>query len=290
MEGGFYAERILKWQMTFRGLSCIMDKWDKSGFARESIRMNIEWNADKYTNNFSFVHQYGNDVMELMDFENISTIIDLGCGNGALTEILYNKGLTVVGIDASTELLQKAKKDHPNIIFKYGDATNFKVDNKVDAVFSNAVFHWIDKEKQPDMLSCVYRALKSNGQFVFEFGGYGNNAMIHEALKSEFEKRGYKYTIPFYFPSVSEYASLVEQAGFQVRTALLFDRFTELKGHNGLKDWITMFIKTPFSVIKNYEEKELVIDEAVKRLQALLYQNGKWYADYVRLRMKALKR
>ena len=252
--------------------------------------MNIEWNAEKYTNSFSFVHQYGNEVLELLDFENIKTMIDLGCGNGVLTEILHNKGLSVVGIDSSKELLRKAKENHPNVLFEYGDAANFTVDNQVDAVFSNAVFHWIDKAKQSDMLSCVYQALKSKGQFVFEFGGYGNNAMIHKELKIEFEKRGYKYTMPFYFPCISEYASLVEQAGFQVRTAILFDRFTELKGDNGLKDWMTMFIKTPFSVIESHEEKELIVDEAVKRLQTSLYQNGKWYADYVRLRMKALKR
>ena len=252
--------------------------------------MNIEWNAEKYTNNFSFVHQYGNDVMELLDFKNIKTIIDLGCGNGALAEILYNKGLSVTGIDASKELLQKARENHPNVLFEYGDATNFTVANQVDAVFSNAVFHWIDKEKQAAMLSCVCQALKSNGQFVFEFGGYGNNAMIHKELEIAFEKRGYKYTMPFYFPGIGEYASLVEQAGFQVRTALLFDRFTELKGDNGLKDWITMFVKTPFSIIKNNMEKEWIVDEAVKRLRTSLYQNGKWYADYVRLRMKALKR
>ncbi len=251
--------------------------------------MNIEWNADKYTDNFSFVHRYGNDVMEFLDFERVKTIIDLGCGNGALTEVLHNNGLSVIGIDSSKELLQKAKDNHPDVMFEYGDATNFTVANQVDAVFSNAVFHWIDKEKQSDMLSCVYKALKSNGQFVFEFGGCGNNAMIHKELQLEFEKHGYKYSMPFYFPSISEYASLVEQAGFQVKTALLFDRFTELKGVNGLKDWITMFIKTPFYVIESDEEKELIIDEAVKRLRTSLYQNGKWYADYVRLRMKALK-
>lgn len=251
--------------------------------------MNIEWNADKYTKKFSFVHQYGNGVLELVDFDNVHTMIDLGCGNGALTEVLHNKGLVVVGIDASKELLQKAQESYPDITFEYGDATDFSVKEQVDAVFSNAVFHWIDKEKQQAMLSCVYRALKDNGQFVFEFGGYGNNEMIHCALKEAFEKRGYQYVMPFYFPSIGEYAPLVEQAGFRLETALLFERFTELKGENGLKDWITMFVKTPFSVVKDSEEKEAIIDEAVAKLQNSLYQNGTWYADYVRLRMKAIK-
>lgn len=64
---------------------------------------------------------------------------------------------------------------------------------------------------------------------------------------------------------------------------------TELKGENGLKDWIHMFVKTPFSVVKSKAEQEVMIDAAVKRLQEKLYRNGKWYSDYVRLRMKAVK-
>ena len=65
--------------------------------------MNIEWNAEKYTEDFSFVHQYGNDVADLIDLKTGSTVLDLGCGNGALTEQLKNKGFHVIGIDASEE-------------------------------------------------------------------------------------------------------------------------------------------------------------------------------------------
>ena len=182
-----------------------------------------------------------------------------------------------------------ARANYPDIPFICADATNFKLEKPVDAVFSNAVFHWIDRERQPAMLSCVYKALRKGGQFVFEFGGSGNNALIHEALRSEFEKRRYSYTVPFYFPGIGEYASLVEQAGFQVRTALLFDRPTELKGKDGLRDWIEMFVKVPFAKVKE-DDKEAIIEGAVEQLEPVLYKNGKWHADYVRLRMKALKR
>lgn len=103
----------------------------------------------------------------------------MGCGNGALTKVLQEKGFHVTGMDSSEELLKAARIKYPDIPFIRADATDFTVGESVDAVFSNAVFHWIDREKQMDMLACVHRALKGKGQFVFEFGGYGNNALIH---------------------------------------------------------------------------------------------------------------
>ena len=251
--------------------------------------MNIKWDANKYTSDFSFVHQYGNSVMELIDADKDSTILDLGCGNGALSKTLQDKGFIVKGIDASKELLDIAKKNYPNIEFIQADATNFSLQEPVDVVFSNAVFHWIDKERQQDMLKCVYNALKENGQFVFEFGGYGNNQLIHGALEKIFSEYSYPYKMPFYFPTISEYSTLLENAGFRVRYAILFDRPTELKGEKGLKDWINMFVKTPFSAIENIEEREAIKDKVVNNLSNILYKDGKWYADYVRIRIKAIR-
>lgn len=250
--------------------------------------MNIKWDADKYTKNFSFVPQYGNDVAELIDCEKGSSLIDLGCGNGALTKVLQEKGFHVTGMDSSEELLEAAGIKYPDIPFIRADATDFTVGESVDAVFSNAVFHWIDREKQADMLSCVHRALKEKGQFVFEFGGYGNNALIHGALGEVFSEHGYEYRLPFYFPTIGEYAPMVEQAGFQVRYAILFDRPTELKGSDGLKEWIHMFVKTPFAKVDDAEGEEIIC-QAVERLRDSLYREGIWYADYVRIRMKAVK-
>ena len=251
--------------------------------------MNIKWDANKYSSDFSFVHQYGNSLMDLIDGNNCGTVLDLGCGNGALSKVMHDKGYDVTGIDASKELLDIAKKNYPDIQFIEADATNFSLKEPVDIVFSNAVFHWINREYQQDMLKCVYEVLKENGQFVFEFGGYGNNQLIHRALGEIFSKYKYTYEMPFYFPTISEYATLLENAGFRVTYATLFDRPTELKGANGLKDWINMFVKTPFSVINNEDEKRMIIDKTISNLQEILYIDGKWYADYVRIRMKAIR-
>ena len=139
--------------------------------------MNIKWDAEKYTADFSFVHQYGNDVIGLLEKKEGCTVLDLGCGNGALTKALADQGWNAVGLDASKELLSAARNQYPGLSFLEGDAAGFSLDHPADAVFSNAVFHWIAKERQPDMMACVFEALKDGGQFVFEMGGYGNKRL-----------------------------------------------------------------------------------------------------------------
>ncbi|WP_298074524.1 hypothetical protein [uncultured Bacteroides sp.] len=128
-----------------------------------------------------------------------------------------------------------------------------------------------------------------NWEFVFEFGGHGNNQKIHGTLTRAFAEYGYCYEMPFYFPTIGEYAALLEKTGFEVHFAVLFDRLTGLKGERGLEDWINMFDRTPFLIVKTEQEKAEIVDKAVEALRNDLFINGKWYADYVRLRMKAVR-
>ena len=252
--------------------------------------MNQNWNADNYSSNFSFVYNYGQDVINLIEFENVKSIIDLGCGTGTLTKILHDKGFDVTGIDASQEMLAKAKNNYPEINFIHSDAVNFSVESKVDVIFSNAVLHWIDKKNQSNMMNCVYNALNDNGQFVFEMGGYGCCEIIHEALRESFTKRNHEYIMPFYFPKIGEYANMLEQTGFTVKFAVLFARPTKLNGINGVYDWIKMFVSAPFKNI-NHDEKEEIMREAAESdlVRSKLFHDGNYYADYVRLRMRAVK-
>ena len=249
--------------------------------------MNIQWNAKGYTENFSFVHEYGSALFSLIEGQGLS-VLDLGCGNGALTCRLAQAGFDAQGLDASPELLETARRSYPQLTFRLGDAADFRVPEPFDAVFSNAVLHWIDREKQDAALRCVNRALKEGGQFVFELGGYGNNALIHGALEAAFARRGLAYRMPFYFPAIGQYASRLEAAGFKVTFASLFDRPTPLNGSDGLYDWLRMFIKTPFEGM-DPAETEAILRETVRTLRDDLYREGVWYSDYVRLRCKAVK-
>lgn len=249
---------------------------------------NIAWDAGKYAKSFSYVAGYGEALLGLLAVKPGMTCLDLGCGNGALTRKLKDAGLDAFGIDGSESQIKAAKAAHPELRFAVDDAASFKLDEPVDAVFSNAVFHWIDERLQGRMLGCVFDALKDGGQFVFEMGGKGNNAMIHGALASAFARRGLSYSMPFYFPSIGEYAPLLEQAGFKIEAAWLFKRWTPLSGEDGLADWIRMFVKKPFEGVAG-DVRDGIIAEAVKALRPRLLEDGIWHADYVRLRCRAVK-
>lgn len=250
--------------------------------------MNVTWDATGYERDFSFVPSYGEGVIDLIDAAPGATCLDLGCGNGALTAALCERGLDAFGMDASPEMLALARERHPKLRFVEGDATSFVLSEPVDVVFSNAVLHWIDRKLQPAALEHVAAALVPGGQFVFECGGYGCGARIHAALAREFEAHGLAYELPFYFPTMGEYAPLVEAAGLRVTHALLFDRPTRLKGPNGMAGWIRMFVQRPFAGMDS-ELADAIIEGAVASLAPELLRDGTWYADYVRLRMRAVK-
>ena len=135
--------------------------------------MNIQWEAGKYTENFDFVHRYGESVLELVEAEAGGLVVDLGCGNGALTQKLADRGYRVLGVDDSAEMVAEARALHPGLPFQKGDAVTFQLEEKADVIFSNAVLHWIDGSRQQALARNVAAQLKPGGQFIFEFGGKG---------------------------------------------------------------------------------------------------------------------
>lgn len=251
--------------------------------------MNISWNAKGYTDNFAFVHQYGENVMDLITAPPGSFVVDLGCGNGALTKKLTERGYRVLGVDASGAMLDVARANHPDLSFVQGDATTFALSEKADVIFSNAVFHWIDADKQTLLAQNLAAQLREGGELVCEFGGFGCAECVHSALEAAFARRGLTYPRVFYFPTVGEYAPILEAAGLRVKTALLFDRPTPQKGPDGVRDWIHMFVKAPFVGMREALRKN-IIDEAVDAVRPTLCQtDGTWIVDYVRIRIRAVK-
>lgn len=250
--------------------------------------MNIKWNSEKYTEDFDFVHKYGESVMDLMGVEDKSFVVDLGCGNGALTKKLSERGFEVLGIDPSIDMINIAKNAHKDLNFKLDDALEFKLSKKADAIFSNAVMHWIDAENQEKAIENIASQLKIGGEFVCEFGGKGCAELVHSALEKSFNKRGLIYPRVFYFPTIGQYSPLLEKYGLRVEYAVLFDRPTPQKTENGLEDWVKMFVRKPFENIDSDTEKE-IIEEVVIDLKDELYIKDTWFIDYVRIRIKARK-
>ncbi len=250
----------------------------------------MRWNAELYDSKCDFVFQYGESVLELLDVKPGERILDLGCGTGHLTNKIREHGADVTGIDASKEMIAKAKEGFPGIDFMVADAADFHFDEPFDAVFSNAVLHWV--HKADEAIKCVYNSLTPGGRFVAEMGGKGNNAHIMAALRKTLEKYGHADLAKrkmWYFPSLGEYATRLENAGFRVTFAVHFDRATLLKdGRDGLGKWLDMFCDAYFEGIAP-KEKEQIISEISEILEPKYNKEGDWYIDYVRLRFVAVK-
>ncbi|WP_373494309.1 trans-aconitate 2-methyltransferase [Aquiflexum sp.] len=249
----------------------------------------MKWNTGLYDQKHDFVSKYGEDVIHLLDPQAGEHILDLGCGTGDLAEMIRNLGAKVLGIDSSPEMITKAREKYPQIDFRVMSAESFQLEGQFDAVFSNATLHWVlEKEKAAE---CIYASLKKGGRFVAEFGGKGNIGNIEEALRSVLRKNGYIDQAEkkvWYFPSLAEYAALLEKKGFRITWAAHFDRETLLKENDGIQNWIYMFGKTFLEGIDQSTIDRILL-EVEEQLRSTNFKNGNWYADYVRLRIMAIK-
>ena len=248
------------------------------------------WNPDRYDDDHAFVHEYGGDVIDLLDHDPDGRLLDLGCGTGHLTARLAERGWSVVGVDSSSAMVARARERYPDLELVHADARTLDedLDDAFDAVFSNAALHWIPDRDQDAVLASVSDCLRSGGQFVAELGGSGNVNAIVTAVAAELDERGYEGTSPWYFPSVGEYAARLEAHGFEVRSATLFDRPTALDGDDGLRGWLTMFGDSLLAGVPD-EELESVVAAIASRLEPRLREDGTWYADYRRLRFRAVR-
>lgn len=241
------------------------------------------WEADHYMQHAGFVPKLGLGVVEWLAPRAGERILDIGCGEGSLTETLVGRGCTVVGIDSSPAQVEAARGR--GLDARVVDAHALPFRQEFDAVFSNAALHWM---KHPDaVIAGVCRALKPGGRFVGEFGGAGNVAAIHGALARGLQRRGVdaRPVDPWYFPTPEDYRARLEAAGLQVRRIERFPRPTPLP--TDMAGWLATFAQS-FSQALPPVERPSFLGEVLAELEPELRDAaGRWHADYVRLRFIA---
>jgi trans-aconitate methyltransferase len=254
---------------------------------RNSIHV---WKTELYDDKLGYVSEFGKDVLSLLNPLKGEKIFDLGCGSGDLAHEIQQAGAVVTGMDLSNEMIAKARIKYPQIDFIVGNAENFIMDQSYDAVFSNAALHWMKNAKQ--VVESVWNILHQGGRFVAEFGGKGNLDIL---LKAIGEVLAEDYGIdaaslnPWYFPSIAEYSTLLEQQGFRVTYAVHFDRPTKMEdGEDGLQHWLTGFADDFFKELSG-QQKEVAFEKIAARAKKNLFQNGHWHVDYTRIRIVAIK-
>lgn len=245
------------------------------------------WNASSYAANAAFVPALGQPVLDLLQARPGERILDLGCGDGVLTQKLAASGAEVVGVDSSADMVAAARQRGLDV--RVMDATELTFDQEFDAVFSNAVLHWIKHD--PDAaIASAYRALRHPGRFVGEMGGHGCVAAVNLALLVGLEKRGIKNAAsvcPWYFPTVDDYTARLERAGFIAESVQLIPRPTPLP--SGMRGWLETFAN-PFCATLPEDQRGDYLEEATEMLRPVLCDDkGRWTADYIRLRFIARK-
>jgi len=230
------------------------------------------------------------DLVALLAPKPGERVLDLGCGTGHLARRIAEVGATVVGMDLSESMVAQAQRNYPGLTFVVADARDFRFDEPFDAVFSNAVLHWVTPPERA--IACMARALRPGGRLVLEMGGKGNIRAIREAIEASLDEVGApenKALKPWYYPSVGEYAGLLEAAGLAVTQAALFPRPTPLDGAEaGIANWIRMFAGMLLTGLSAERQGE-VVRRTEERLRPSLWREGRWVADYVRLRVVAVR-
>ena len=251
--------------------------------------MTTDWNAAHYDTQHSYVWKFGAGVVELLAAQPGERILDLGCGTGHLTAQIAQSGATLVGLDSSAEMIQRAREQYPDLQFVVADAADFRVDEPFDAVFSNAALHWM--RRPADVVRCVWDALRPGGRFVAEMGGRGNIGAIVAAVSAALADAGVDAAPlnPWYFPSLAEYAGLLERQGFAVTFAWLFDRPTPIDGGEaGMQQWLAMFCRDFLAAVPD-GRRDGVVRAIEERLRPRLFRDGAWVADYRRLRISGVR-
>lgn len=246
------------------------------------------WNTELYEAKHDFVWKLGEGILELLDARPGERILDLGCGTGHLTQRIAEAGATAIGVDSSPDMIGQARQNFPKLTFLLQNATDLTFDNEFDAIFSNAALHWMMEAST--VAERMATALRPGGRLVAELGGCGNIDAIVKAIFTVVAQ--HLPAIPpsnNWYPSIGEYSAVLEEQGFEVRFARLFDRPTPLEGEAGMDHWLRQFKGYYYETLP-VRERERAISETVELLRPKLYRAGHWIADYRRLQVIAVKR
>jgi trans-aconitate methyltransferase len=241
------------------------------------------WDSDNYAQTARYVSDLGTPVLELLMPQKGERILDLGCGDGALTAKIAECGAHVIGIDSSAEMLKGAKERGLEVYLM--NSRNISFEQPFDGVFTNAALHWMPSIDE--VLAGVQKALKSQGRFVGEFGGHGNIAAIRLALHTVLTKHNIAVNEKqiWYYPTPEEFSQRLKSHNFEVEYIQLIGRPTPIP--QGMVNWLGTFANV---FIKNapQETQATIVAEIVEMLKPILQdQSGNWTADHVRLRFSA---
>ncbi|KAF4534634.1 Methyltransferase type 11 [Lasiodiplodia theobromae] len=279
----------------------------------------------EYKTSASFVPQLTTTVLSYLSPEPTDHILDIGCGDGPLTEhiaSLVPQG-SVLGLDASPSMIKTAQEEHsslPNISFQVADCADLptsapdllasaRTAPRFTKIFSNAAFHWIlrspHSRTNPTVFSHLCTLLRPGGRLVLEAGGAGNVAEVYTALTAALVTHGGVASVaaareasPWYFADEGWMRDALAEAGFEVERVEKEYRPTRLTTDEGggVEGWVRLFGKQFLEAVQGADEQERekrredVVKWVVEAMRSSCErEDGSWWLGYVRLRAVARK-
>jgi len=189
------------------------------------VNETVDWDAATYHRVAANQEEWGLEVLGRMELEGSETVLDAGCGSGRVTRFLLERlpEGRVIGVDASPAMVEEAKGNlaefGDRVAFQVGDLVELKLDEQVDAVFSNATFHWI--RDHDALFRRLHAALRPGGLLEAQCGGEGNVAEWERAVESvagdeRFASYFRDLGRPWNFASVGDTEARLARAGFDV--------------------------------------------------------------------------
>jgi len=245
----------------------------------------MEWNAQNYYETCGRVTEHGIKLVDILKEKKCSRVLDLGCGTGVLTNEISGFTDEVIGIDSSPAMVKKAKELFPHLEFIVMDACSLDWKDHFDAVFSNAVFHFI--KSQDILLDNIYKVLKPKGLLICEFGASGNIANLLNSVALACNKRNKPFSLRFFYPKGEAYKRLLEERGFHVGSITTYDLDTQLReGKSGLRNWINQIFTVEMEMFDAFEREE-VLKEIESDLRSTQWDGTNWHLANRRLKVIA---
>jgi trans-aconitate 2-methyltransferase len=257
-----------------------------------------KWNAVDYAQHASAQRGWANELIEKLALQGYEALLDIGCGNGAITDELARRlpQGSVTGIDASESMVALARNTYarPNLRFEVMDATDIHLDQKFDVAFSNATLHWV--KDQPAVLRGLHKHLNPRARILFQMGGYGNASLILEVIdkiiaSAEWQAYFTDFQFPYSFYATEPYRHWLPEAGYEAVRIEIIAKDMVHQGAEGLQSWLrtTWF---PYTDRLPEPLREKFLTEIVCRYleRKPLDAEGQTHVDMVRLEVEARKK
>ena len=241
--------------------------------------MTFEFNGEKYAKASPHQKEWGRKIISEFELNGDERILDIGCGDGALTDQLANlvpNGIAI-GIDASQGMIEASKKhNRHNLKFELMDINRMNFKDEFDIVFSNATLHWIKDHKK--LLTKVFSILKIGGIIRFNFAGEGNCSYFFRVIRDVIGLHEYaiyfnKFVWPWYMPSINEYKTLLNQFAFKEAKVWGENADRYFPNAKAMIRWIDQPSIIPFLKCINGTEKERFRNIVVERMIRETKQN-----------------